>query len=117
MSQPDDVASGVTHDPANIMPILNENSTDKSTSSSAAAAAAGAHTKQEQIAPVYDQPAPSFDEKNHAAFEREEEDAPTEEEIKTLRHVSDKIPWNAFTIAFVELCERFSYYGTTVVCM
>jgi len=52
---------------------------------------------------------------NHAAFEREEEDAATEEEIATLRHVSDKIPWNAFTIAFVELCERFSYYGTTVV--
>lgn len=42
---------------------------------------------------------------------------PTEEEEHTLRRVSDKLPWTAYTIAFVELCERFSYYGTTVVCM
>ena len=41
---------------------------------------------------------------------------PTEDEMRTLRRVSDKIPWPAFTIAFVELCERFSYYGTTAVC-
>ncbi|RJE25789.1 peptide transporter [Aspergillus sclerotialis] len=40
---------------------------------------------------------------------------PTEEEEHTLRRVSDKLPWTAYTIAFVELCERFSYYGTTVV--
>ena len=33
-----------------------------------------------------------------------------------LRRVAGKIPWTAYTIAFVELCERFSYYGTTVVC-
>jgi proton-dependent oligopeptide transporter, POT family len=43
------------------------------------------------------------------------EDDITEEELHTLRRVSGKIPWQAFTIAFVELCERFSYYGTTVV--
>ena len=42
---------------------------------------------------------------------------PTEEELLTLRRVSDKIPWPAYTVAFVELCERFSYYGTTAVCM
>ncbi len=41
---------------------------------------------------------------------------PTEEELHTLRRVADKIPWMVYTIAFVELCERFSYYGTTVVC-
>lgn len=40
---------------------------------------------------------------------------PTEEEMHTLRRVSDKIPLNIYTIAFVELCERFSYYGTTAV--
>lgn len=40
---------------------------------------------------------------------------PTEEELHTLRRVPDKIPWNIFTIAFIELCERFSYYGTTAV--
>ena len=44
------------------------------------------------------------------------EEMPTEEELHTLRRVSDKIPWHAYTIAFVELCERFSFYGTTVVC-
>jgi len=40
----------------------------------------------------------------------------SEEDLKTLRRISGKIPWSAFTIAFVELCERFSYYGTTIVC-
>jgi proton-dependent oligopeptide transporter, POT family len=40
---------------------------------------------------------------------------PNEEELQSLRRVSGKIPWQAFTIAFVELCERFSYYGTTIV--
>jgi POT family proton-dependent oligopeptide transporter len=40
---------------------------------------------------------------------------PTDEEMHTLRRVSGKIPWAAYTIAFVELCERFSYYGTTAV--
>jgi POT family proton-dependent oligopeptide transporter len=39
----------------------------------------------------------------------------SEDDLKNLRRVSGKIPWVAFTIAFVELCERFSYYGTTVV--
>lgn len=42
---------------------------------------------------------------------------PTEDELRTLRRVAGKVPWPAFTIAFVELCERFSYYGTTAVCM
>jgi len=40
---------------------------------------------------------------------------PTAEEMQTLRRISGKIPWAAYTIAFVELCERFSYYGTTAV--
>jgi POT family proton-dependent oligopeptide transporter len=40
---------------------------------------------------------------------------PTDEELHTLRRVADNIPWRVYTIAFVELCERFSYYGTTVV--
>jgi len=41
--------------------------------------------------------------------------APTDTELQTLRRVSDKIPWSIYTIAFIELCERFSYYGTTAV--
>ncbi|GAA6062230.1 hypothetical protein JCM10212_000809 [Sporobolomyces blumeae] len=42
-------------------------------------------------------------------------DAPTEEELATLRRISGPVDWSAFLIAFVELCERFSYYGSTVV--
>lgn len=40
---------------------------------------------------------------------------PTMEEMKTLRRISGKIPWTAWTITFIEFCERFSYYGTTAV--
>ena len=40
-----------------------------------------------------------------------EEDEPTEEELAILRKVSDHLPWSAFIVAMVELCERFTYYG------
>ncbi|KAJ5741165.1 peptide transporter ptr2 [Penicillium malachiteum] len=40
---------------------------------------------------------------------------PSEEELMTLRRVADSLPWAAYTVAFVELCERFSYYGTSAV--
>ncbi|KAF5856607.1 hypothetical protein ETB97_007108, partial [Aspergillus alliaceus] len=40
---------------------------------------------------------------------------PTNEELRTLRRVCGDIPWTSYTVAFVELCERFSYYGTTAV--
>ena len=46
----------------------------------------------------------------------EGEEYPTAEEVDKLRRVCGTVPWSAYTIAFVELCERFSYYGTTVVC-
>ena len=39
------------------------------------------------------------------------DDEPTEEDRATLRKVSDKLPWSAFLVAVVELCERFTYYG------
>lgn len=45
---------------------------------------------------------------------------PTEEDLhgpNALRRVSAPIPWAVYTVAFVELCERFSYYGTQVLCM
>ena len=45
------------------------------------------------------------------------DDDVTDDDLQNLRRVSGKIPWAAFTVAFVELCERFSYYGTTVVCV
>jgi POT family proton-dependent oligopeptide transporter len=44
------------------------------------------------------------------------EQYPTSEELKTLRRTHGHVPWLLYTIAFVELCERFAYYGTTVVC-
>ncbi|OCH86995.1 oligopeptide transporter [Obba rivulosa] len=40
---------------------------------------------------------------------------PTAEERETLRRVPDAVPWNAYLIAVVELAERFSYYGASVV--
>ncbi|KAG7095007.1 hypothetical protein E1B28_005801 [Marasmius oreades] len=42
-------------------------------------------------------------------------ESPTKEEKITLRRVSDKIPWNAYLIALVEMAERFSYYGSVIV--
>lgn len=44
---------------------------------------------------------------------------PTEEELhgpNALRRVAAPIPLAAYTVAFVELCERFSYYGSQIVC-
>ena len=41
---------------------------------------------------------------------------PTDEEFATLRRVPGSLKWPAYTVAFVELCERFSYYGTTNIC-
>jgi proton-dependent oligopeptide transporter, POT family len=49
------------------------------------------------------------------SIDEDESENITEEELLTLRRVSGKIPWQAYTLAFVELCERFSYYGSTVV--
>jgi len=78
----------------------------------------------EGVAPVMvlkDAP-PAFEEKGKEFIyqptdeERAHEEYPTEEELHTLRRVADHIPWRVYTLAFVELCERFSYYGTTVVC-
>lgn len=36
---------------------------------------------------------------------------PTEEEYETLRKVAGSLPWSAFLVAAIELCERFAYYG------
>ena len=62
------------------------------------------------------------DEKGHSIAEPsivsaddEWPDKPTDEELSTLRRVSGPIMWSMWTIAFVELCERFSYYGSSVL--
>lgn len=39
----------------------------------------------------------------------------SQDDLVNLRRVSGKITWIAFTLTFVELCERFSYYGTTII--
>ena len=44
------------------------------------------------------------------------EGRPTSEELHTLRRVPAPMTFAVYTVAFVELCERFSYYGTQVVC-
>ncbi|KAJ9638505.1 hypothetical protein H2204_004275 [Knufia peltigerae] len=44
-----------------------------------------------------------------------DEYSPTDEELKTLPRVADRISWSVYTVAFVELCERFSYYGTQIL--
>jgi len=41
---------------------------------------------------------------------------PTEEELQTLRRVYGKIDRMIYIIGFVEMCERFAYYGTTAAC-
>ncbi|KAJ5708374.1 hypothetical protein N7488_008175 [Penicillium malachiteum] len=46
------------------------------------------------------------------------EEEPSEGDLNgpnALRRVSAPIPWAVYTVAFVELCERFSYYGTQVL--
>jgi hypothetical protein len=42
-------------------------------------------------------------------------ESPTEDELKSLRWVSDRLPLKAFAIAIVELIERLSYYGAVAV--
>ena len=39
------------------------------------------------------------------------DETPTEEEFRTLRRVPDKIPIKVYTIAYVEMVERLSYYA------
>jgi len=45
------------------------------------------------------------------------EEYPTKRDLETLRRIKGHISPIIYTIAFIELCERFAYYGTTAVCM
>lgn len=49
------------------------------------------------------------------ASEHDYEGRPTDEELKTLRRVSDDLPMVAYFLCFAEFCERASYYGTANV--
>lgn len=44
-----------------------------------------------------------------------DDELPTAEELHTLRRVPDKIELKVWTIAYVEMVERMSYYGATAV--
>lgn len=54
--------------------------------------------------------------REHSLTDPDGKEYPTAEEVSTLRRVCGTIPWSSYTIGFIELCERFSYYGTTIVC-
>lgn len=56
-----------------------------------------------------------IDETSTGLDENDWPDKPTPEQMSSLRRVSGKIKWAMWTIAFVELCERFSYYGSAVL--
>ncbi|GAW13301.1 hypothetical protein ANO14919_026820 [Xylariales sp. No.14919] len=43
------------------------------------------------------------------------EEYPSKKDLETLRRVKGHISPIIYTIAFIELCERFAYYGTTAV--
>ncbi|KAF2741240.1 PTR2-domain-containing protein [Polyplosphaeria fusca] len=43
------------------------------------------------------------------------DDFPTQEQMMTLERVPAHIPWKIYTIAFVELVERLSYYGCVAI--
>ena len=96
MTSPDDVAVGARHDIALAQGLDEERRTSHAPA----------------LPPVYEGKGTLA-----TAYAEDAVDTPTVEELRTLRRIRDHIPWKAYTVAFVELCERFSYYGTTVVCM
>ncbi|KAH8763579.1 di/tri peptide transporter 2 [Diaporthe sp. PMI_573] len=46
-----------------------------------------------------------------ASFVTADGDEPSDDEKQNLRRVADKLPWAAFLVCIIELCERFTYYG------
>ena len=87
-----------------------------------AAAIAQAHQPalpaEEKIipAPQEKNPLPAYDNNHDIDDDSINGQEPTEEELETLRRVAGAIPFNAYTVAFIELCERFSWYGTVTLC-
>ncbi|TVY46785.1 putative peptide transporter [Lachnellula occidentalis] len=66
--------------------------------------------KEMAVAYPYEHNHSSFD----YSFDDDEAEFPTRQERRTLRRVPDKIPWMVYTVAFIELVERFSFYGTII---
>ena len=69
----------------------------------------GVLTTDEKSMPTYAENAPHD-------FDKVDEDGseyPTEEEIKTLKHIPYSLPTRAYLVCIIELCERFCYYGVS----
>ncbi|KAL9583340.1 MAG: hypothetical protein Q9212_002772 [Teloschistes hypoglaucus] len=71
--------------------------------------------KDEKHLTIVDDSSQSASARKESLIDADGKEYPTQEEIASLRRVCGSVPWAAYTIAFVELCERFSYYGTTIV--
>lgn len=56
-------------------------------------------------------------ERGQKGFETPDGEEPTEYEKRTLRHVGESLPFSAWLVAVVELCERFTYYGVSGIFM
>lgn len=67
------------------------------------------HTNASPTTPLEKQPSEAIYDLESVA--NDEGRVPTMEEMKKLRHVSEKIPLSCWLVAIVELAERFSYYG------
>jgi hypothetical protein len=105
-----DTAAGATHDPALALPPNEKHEINPSVGAVGKTPVIGSGGTGIRTAGNY----LDADEDGHIGQEGDE--WPTEEDLATLRKVPDKISWAAYTVAFIELCERFSYYGTQVIC-
>ncbi|BGP45405.1 hypothetical protein JCM10450v2_001223 [Rhodotorula kratochvilovae] len=76
---------------------------------------AGEHTVKDKDGYVFDEKRAVSPSSPSTYDQADHPDAPTEEEKLTLRRVPGPINFAAFLVAYVELAERFSYYGCTVV--
>lgn len=84
--------------------------TQDATTTGAQSAVVVQHVHEEKSLPVANVSGLESDGQAH-----ELDDFPSEEDLVTLRRIAAHIPIKVFLIAFVEACERFSYYGTTIV--
>jgi POT family proton-dependent oligopeptide transporter len=101
-----------THDPSVV--ILTDEKHELSPEAHVVAPPAVVAGKAVKANPGYFYNQGEADEDGHVGQEGDE--WPTEEDLHTLRRVPDKISVSAYTVAIIELCERFSYYGTQVLC-
>ncbi|KFY01867.1 hypothetical protein V490_00738 [Pseudogymnoascus sp. VKM F-3557] len=106
-----DNSVGVAHDPSVVIPADEKHELDPKAHAVAPPAVVTGKAVQSNPGYFYDQG--EADEDGHIGQQGDE--WPTEDDLATLRRVPDKISLAAYTVAFIELCERFSYYGTQVL--